>query len=277
MARITLGSRKEMADPEFAPSVLAELLLTFLFVFVGVAASMTAGNITRLDHGADGGGGGSGDAGCGDGSRRPRRLGGALEPRRHYRVRGRWLRHRLPLRPLRDRPAAGLLHGLPPPPVHHRRAGEFACRLPLPPARTTELTPASAVAQDIPVHALGAGIGPLQGAIMEVILTFCMVFSIYAIIVDPKKGIVPVLAPLLIGFIVGANTLAGGPFSGASMNPARSFGPALATWDWTNHWVYWAGPLVGSGLAGFVYDHLYLMRPHDDLPGDEESITKPLF
>lgn len=105
---------------------------------------------------------------------------------------------------------------------------------------------------------------------MEVVLTFSMVFSVYAVIVNPKKGVVSSLAPLLVGLIVGANTLAGGPFSGASMNPARSFGPALASWNWADQWVYWAGPIVGSGLAGVVYDHLYL-RNNIAFSEDEEA------
>lgn len=108
---------------------------------------------------------------------------------------------------------------------------------------------------------------PLQGLIMEAVFTFSMVFTVYALIVDPKKSAVSSVAPLFVGLVVGANSLAGGAFSGASMNPARSFGPALASWDWSNHWVYWFGPILGSGLAGFVYDHLYLATSYSALPG----------
>ncbi|RRT57407.1 hypothetical protein B296_00028595 [Ensete ventricosum] len=100
--------------------------------------------------------------------------------------------------------------------------------------------------------------GALQGVIMEIVLTFSLLFSVYATIVDPKKGIIAGLGPLLVGLVVGANILAGGPFSGASMNPARSFGPALAAWNWTDHWIYWVGPLAGGGLAGLVYEHLFM-------------------
>ncbi|KAG6535387.1 hypothetical protein ZIOFF_000353 [Zingiber officinale] len=114
-----------------------------------------------------------------------------------------------------------------------------------------------------------------QGLVMELLLTFSMVFTIYAVVVEPKKGVVSSVAPLLVGLIVGANTLAGGYFSGAFMNSASSFGPALARWNWTDHWIYWAGPLVGSALAGFVYDCLYVMRSSDDgaflLPVDREE------
>nr|AJI43687.1 tonoplast intrinsic protein [Hevea brasiliensis] len=66
----------------------------------------------------------------------------------------------------------------------------------------------------------------------------CLVYTVYATALDPKKGEVGIIALLAIGFVVGANILAGGAFEGASMNPAVSFGPALVSWDWANHWVY---------------------------------------
>ncbi|ONM55526.1 Aquaporin TIP4-1 [Zea mays] len=89
--------------------------------------------------------------------------------------------------------------------------------------------------QVTPVHALGAGINPMQGLVMEVILTFSLLFVTYAMILDPRSQ-VRTIGPLLTGRIVGANSLASGNFTGASMNPARSFGPAMATGVWTNHW-----------------------------------------
>ncbi|VAI09883.1 unnamed protein product [Triticum turgidum subsp. durum] len=74
------------------------------------------------------------------------------------------------------------------------------------------------------------------------------------------------IAPIAIGFIVGANILVGGAFSGASMNPAVSFGPALVSWEWGYQWVYWVGPLIGGGLAGVIYELLFISRTHEQLP-----------
>lgn len=123
--------------------------------------------------------------------------------------------------------------------------------------------------QTTPIHSLASGVGATEGVVMEIVLTFSLLFTVYATIVDPKKGNLEGLGPLLTGLVVGANIMAGGPFSGASMNPARSFGPALVSGDWTDHWVYWIGPLIGGGLAGFIYENFFIIRSHIPLPTDE--------
>lgn len=125
--------------------------------------------------------------------------------------------------------------------------------------------------QITPVHTLAGGMDYLQGVIMEIVLTFSLLFTVYATIVDPKKGFLDGLGPLLTGFVVGANIMAGGAFSGASMNPARSFGPALVAGIWTDHWVYWVGPLIGGGLAGLIYENFFIVRSHVVLSRDEEN------
>ncbi|GMH10802.1 hypothetical protein Nepgr_012643 [Nepenthes gracilis] len=122
-----------------------------------------------------------------------------------------------------------------------------------------------------PVHTLASGIDALQGVLMEVILTFSLLFTVYATIVDPKKGSLEGLGPLLTGLVVGANIFAGGAFSAASMNPARSFGPALISGDWTDHWVYWVGPLIGGGLAGLIYENFFIIRSHHPVPTADEN------
>lgn len=119
--------------------------------------------------------------------------------------------------------------------------------------------------QAVPAFAL-SGIDVWQGVVFEIVMTFGLVYTVYATAVDPKKGSLGTIAPIAIGFIVGANILAGGAFSGASMNPAVTFGPAVVSWSWDNHWVYWLGPLVGGGLAGVVYEVLFISNTHDQLP-----------
>ncbi|XP_051113321.1 aquaporin TIP1-1-like [Andrographis paniculata] len=94
--------------------------------------------------------------------------------------------------------------------------------------------------------------------VFEIVMTFALVYTVYSTAVDPKKGEIGIIAPLAIGLIVAANILAGGPFTGASMNPAVAFGPALVSFNWTDHWVYWAGPLIGAGLAGVVYEVFFI-------------------
>ncbi|CAI9097932.1 OLC1v1034456C2 [Oldenlandia corymbosa var. corymbosa] len=122
---------------------------------------------------------------------------------------------------------------------------------------------------EVPAFALSAGVGAWQGVVFEIVMTFGLVYTVYATAVDPKKGDLGTIAPIAIGFIVGANILAGGPFSGASMNPAVAFGPAVASWAWANHWVYWVGPLIGGGLAGIVYDLFFINTTHEQLPVTE--------
>ena len=103
--------------------------------------------------------------------------------------------------------------------------------------------------------------------VFEIVMTFGLVYTVYATAIDPRKGNLGTIAPIAIGLIVGANILAGGAFDGASMNPAVSFGPALVSWSWANQWVYWVGPLIGAAIAGFVYDNVFLMdATHEQLP-----------
>jgi len=112
--------------------------------------------------------------------------------------------------------------------------------------------------EDLARHAIGAGMTVWSAVLMEIILTFTLMFVVFATAVDPKKGTVGVIAPLAIGFTVLAQIFVGAPFSGASMNPGRSFGPALVALDFTNHWVYWVGPFIGAALAALIYDGVFM-------------------
>ncbi|KAK1394601.1 Tonoplast intrinsic protein 12 [Heracleum sosnowskyi] len=100
---------------------------------------------------------------------------------------------------------------------------------------------------------LSSGVSEWNAVVFEIVMTFGLVYTVYATALDPKNGSLGIIAPVAIGFIVGANILAGGAFDGASMNPAVSFGPAVVSWSWSSHWVYWLGPFLGSAVAAIVY------------------------
>lgn len=121
------------------------------------------------------------------------------------------------------------------------------------------LYPAEAVARStLGTPALGPGVTFGQGIIIEAILTFLLLFTIFAVAVDPRAP--QHIGGFCIGLTVAFDILAGGPLTGAAMNPARTFGPALAAGFWDNHLVYWIGPLLGGLLGAFLYQALILPR-----------------
>ncbi|KAF7222476.1 aquaporin-4 [Nothobranchius furzeri] len=92
--------------------------------------------------------------------------------------------------------------------------------------------------------------------LVELFITFELVFTIFATC-DPKRKDLGGSASLAIGFAVAIGHLFAIPYTGASMNPARSFGPAMVTLNFENHWVYWLGPILGGLLAAGAYEYLY--------------------
>jgi MIP family channel proteins len=106
--------------------------------------------------------------------------------------------------------------------------------------------------------ALATGVTPLSGLLIEVILTFFLVLVIFGTAIDAKGH---KLGGIAIGGVVMVDILMAGPLTGASMNPARSFGPALVSGFWQNHWVYWVGPLAGAVAAALLYDRVFAARP----------------
>ena len=106
---------------------------------------------------------------------------------------------------------------------------------------------------------LASGISRTSGMIFEGIMTFFLVFVVFATAVDPR-GAFNKIAGFAIGLTITMEALFGGPFTGAALNPARAFGPALAANHWTNHGVYWIGPLAGGVAAGWLYDILFLTK-----------------
>ena len=104
---------------------------------------------------------------------------------------------------------------------------------------------------------------------LEVLLTAVLMFVIIAVATDTRA--VGQFAALAIGGTVTLDALWGGPVSGASMNPARSFGPALVAGVWRDHWIYWIGPLVGACLGGLIYQWLRRPRPETAIAADARA------
>jgi MIP family channel proteins len=104
---------------------------------------------------------------------------------------------------------------------------------------------------------LGGDFTRAHGIALEAVLTFFLVLVVFATSVD-TKGVFRSVSGFATGLTIALGMLFGGPFTGAAMNPARALGPALATTHWQNHGVYWAGPLLGGVVAGFVYDRVFL-------------------
>ena len=97
----------------------------------------------------------------------------------------------------------------------------------------------------LPTH--GAG----QAVVLEAALTFFLMFVIMAVATDARA--VGEAAALAIGGYVALAATCAGPIAGASMNPARSFGPALVSNTWTSWWLYWVGPIAGALLGALIY------------------------
>jgi aquaporin Z len=116
------------------------------------------------------------------------------------------------------------------------------------------------VSPNLGTPALGTGIDPLVGVGIEAVLTLVLLVAVFGTAIDPRGSKVGGLA---IGFAVGADILMGGPLTGAAMNPARWFGPAAVTGAWDNSYVWIVGPLIGAAVAALLYRFFFL--PEADL------------
>jgi len=109
------------------------------------------------------------------------------------------------------------------------------------------------------------------GLVLEAIMTFFLVWVVFATAADPR-GAFAIIAGFAIGLTIAADILIGGPLTGAAMNPGRAFGPQLVQNVWANGWIWYIGPLLGGGLAAVAYERLYLspvLRPIP--PGPPET------
>jgi aquaporin TIP len=108
----------------------------------------------------------------------------------------------------------------------------------------------------------------MQAIVLEGIATFFLVFVIFGTAVDPRA---PKVGGFAIGLTVAADILAIGPLTGGSMNPARSFGPAVVMQSFEGQAAYWIGPILGAIAAALIYDKLLL--PHDVEPVDHGPVS----
>ena len=109
---------------------------------------------------------------------------------------------------------------------------------------------ASWAPSSIGTPALGAGTSPLAGIAIEAVLTVMLLLAVFGTAVDPRA---PRIGGLAIGLAVAADILVGGPLTGAAMNPARWFGPAVASGAFENWYVWWVGPLLGAAVAAGLF------------------------
>lgn len=110
--------------------------------------------------------------------------------------------------------------------------------------------------------AISPGIDFVQAVGIEAIVTLFLMTAVFGTMLDPRG---PNLGGFGIGLIITMNIFAVGSLTGAAMNPARAFGPALASGAWDDHLVWWIGPIIGAVLAAVVYH--YVFADAEDAPG----------
>jgi aquaporin Z len=125
-------------------------------------------------------------------------------------------------------------------------------------------------ATNLGVPTVGSGIGTGAAVVVEAVLTFFLVWVVFATAVDPR-GTFRQIAGLAIGFTIAFDVLMAYGLTGAAMNPARAFGPQLAGNHWAHGWVWYVGPLAGGVIAATLYELLYLRPPRPEPVGPPET------
>jgi MIP family channel proteins len=96
-----------------------------------------------------------------------------------------------------------------------------------------------------------------QAITVEAVLTFFLVSAVFGTCVNPDA---PKVGGFAVGLVLLFDILVGGPLTGAAMNPARAFGPALVSGQWVGHAVYWVGPILGGVVAALLWEHVLLPK-----------------
>jgi len=110
---------------------------------------------------------------------------------------------------------------------------------------------------------------PVQSLGLEILLTATLMFVITSVATDSRAP--TCLAAVAIGGTVALDALWGGPISGASMNPARSFGPALVAGAWSHQWIYWLGPILGGSVGALLYQTIRLPESREVVEHADQS------
>ena len=130
-------------------------------------------------------------------------------------------------------------------------------------------------ASNLGVPALGSGVSSGAAVVVEAVLTFFLVWVIFATAVDPR-GSFKQIAGLAIGFTIAFDVLMAYGLTGGAMNPARAFGPQLAGNHWAHGWVWYVGPFAGGVIAAALYELLYLRPARPEPVGPPETgIVEP--
>ncbi|XP_024311261.1 probable aquaporin TIP5-1 isoform X1 [Brachypodium distachyon] len=125
--------------------------------------------------------------------------------------------------------------------------------------------------QAVPTTRIAVEMTGFGAAIVEGVMTFMLVYAVH-VAADPRacgrsRGLATTaMGSLVVGLVAGACVLAAGSLTGASMNPARSFGPAVVSGDFKNQAVYWVGPMIGAAVAALVHQNLVFPSAPEPLP-----------
>ncbi|XP_057293299.1 aquaporin AQPAe.a-like [Hydractinia symbiolongicarpus] len=129
--------------------------------------------------------------------------------------------------------------------------------------------------ESLGVTGLNKEISPGQGFGLEFLFTFLLVFFVFSI-TDAKKKVEPYGTTLGIGIVITVCHVCLIPYTSCGINPARSFGPAVVMNMWDNHWVYWAGPMVGGAAAAIIYKLIFFVKDEECSQKEECKELEPL-
>ncbi len=124
--------------------------------------------------------------------------------------------------------------------------------------------PAAAAAVNLGTPAVGLGVGTAAAVLAEIIMTFFLMYSVFGVAVDQRGA--KAIAGLVIGLTITMDIFVGGGLTGAAMNPARWFGPAVVQGAFDNWWIYWVGPIIGASIAAVLWNQFYLPAASTSLP-----------